>query len=687
MARIYKIIFLCFAMARAFSQTALPDIDLSGPWRARVGDGADWADPALDDGAWAWVDLPASHYLRRHQAELFPEGKKAATAYVWFRREFLVDGPPASLAWFQAREIQNADQVYLNGILIGSTGSFPPEFHSGWRSMRNYPIDPRLFRTGRNVLAMRVFSDAEDWVTGPLRITARPSARYAKALSDFLRIDIFSYFFVLLLWVAFYFSIYFIRRPKEQEFLWFSLTCLSMACILLVWFYDNRFPFLGIPSNLIYAFCQAALFFFPPLLSLFVHSYLHRRVRRPRLILSLLGPALGSLILLFSLKRPWMLAVRSVFLALQPAFIGVIWADLFLALRRRMPRALGLSAVVVPLTLLSFRDILAYAFGMGTDGSVFFVYGMPPVFFLFALQFIQQFVRNLDHTEKLKTSFYRFVPVEFLRLIGRPNPDEVALGDSATRDIAVMFADIRQFTRTSESMDPQIVFGFLNDYLSRMVPVIREHSGYVDKYIGDAIMALFPARAYDALAAALGMQRALAAFNAEQEARGMRALSVSMGIHYGRLVLGTIGSGDRLEGTVIADAVNLASRIESLTRYYGCDILISGDVREAAAALPPGSLLRWVDRVSVAGRSSIVELYELLWDPQGRHTARASSLDAFIEGMGFYQLKDLEGAKARFAAVMAADPEDGPAQVWLKRVEQVMEGSLEWADHMTFHRK
>jgi class 3 adenylate cyclase len=158
----------------------------------------------------------------------------------------------------------------------------------------------------------------------------------------------------------------------------------------------------------------------------------------------------------------------------------------------------------------------------------------------------------------------------------------------AKREVAVLFSDLRGFTRFSEKLDPEGLVAELNAYLEAMVAAIRAEGGVIDKYIGDSIMALFgapdtrPDAAAAAVRAAAAMQRALQAHNRERTAAGRPPLAHGIGIHFGSCVWGNIGTYDRMQYTVIGDAVNLASRLESATKEHGCGVLLSADTAAAA---------------------------------------------------------------------------------------------------------
>ncbi len=141
--------------------------------------------------------------------------------------------------------------------------------------------------------------------------------------------------------------------------------------------------------------------------------------------------------------------------------------------------------------------------------------------------------------------------------------------------MSILFADIRDFTTLSERMTPEENFKFINAYLSHMEPAILDNNGFIDKYIGDAIMALFSRSADDAIKAGIDMLHRLAKYNTKRTNPERPPIQIGIGINTGSLMLGTVGGQTRMDGTVIGDAVNLASRLEALTKHYGVSLLIS----------------------------------------------------------------------------------------------------------------
>lgn len=270
--------------------------------------------------------------------------------------------------------------------------------------------------------------------------------------------------------------------------------------------------------------------------------------------------------------------------------------------------------------------------------------------------------RTIEEISTLNVAYARFVPTAFLDLLGKSDVRDVRLGEGVEREMTVLFSDVRSFTTISESLSPSDTFGFINGLLSRTGPVIRENGGIVDKYVGDAIMALFPGPTDDALRAAIALQVAVRDHNLERAADGKPPIAVGVGLHRGSLMLGTIGEHERMDGTVIADAVNVASRVEGLTKYFGARVIVSGDVR-AALADPDAYTFRFLGRVAVMGKRQGIELYEVLdGDPPDRQAAKRAALPAFDAAVAAFVAGAFADAGARFAAICGADPEDGAAR-------------------------
>ena len=203
-----------------------------------------------------------------------------------------------------------------------------------------------------------------------------------------------------------------------------------------------------------------------------------------------------------------------------------------------------------------------------------------------------------------------FVPREFLNFLHRQSIAQIHLGDQVQGEMTVMFSDMVGFTSLSERMSPQENFNYLNAYLGYISPIVRQHHGFIDKYLGDGVMAIFPESADTAVQAAIAMQRQVSEYSSELEAQGLPPLKIGIGLHTGKLMLGVIGENRRWQGTVISDAVNLAARLEVLTREYAADILISEQTLQQLQN-QAAYQTRYLDRVQVKGKQVPIAIYQV----------------------------------------------------------------------------
>jgi len=275
---------------------------------------------------------------------------------------------------------------------------------------------------------------------------------------------------------------------------------------------------------------------------------------------------------------------------------------------------------------------------------------------------VRDTIGDLKHTN---LSIERFVPRAFLAIVGKPRIVDVELGDNKREEMSILFSDIRSFTTLSEGMTPDENFAFINAYLEHMGPVIRDNNGFIDKYIGDAIMALFT-NADDALRAGLAMLDALEQFNAGRQAAGQQPIAIGIGINTGSLMLGTIGERHRMDGTVISDAVNLASRIESLTKDYKVPLLIS-EYTWRQLSEPQAYDIRPIDVVVVKGKTRPVTLFEVYErDPPRERAAKGRTRDLLQSGVEALAHHDAATAQRCFRECLELAPDDAAARNLLR---------------------
>lgn len=298
-------------------------------------------------------------------------------------------------------------------------------------------------------------------------------------------------------------------------------------------------------------------------------------------------------------------------------------------------------------------------------------------------EFSKTFTTMRRHVHAHNRAVERFVPRKFLEELGSRDITALRLGDHIEGRMTLMFSDIRSFTTISGELTPEETFRFVNDYFSRIGPIVRKHGGFVDKYIGDAIFALFPGAPGDAVEAAIEMQRSVSEYNGKREAEGGRAIAIGVGIHRGPLMLGTIGEKERFETTVISDAVNIASRLESLTKTFGSRILTSSDVVSEIDAAK--YCLRDLGSIQVKGATHSVTVYEICdADPPELLAQKLRTMARFEAGVRAYFSGDFASSHEIFAEVISSGPDPSAAYYLDRSATGMSANGADWdrIEHM-----
>jgi two-component system sensor histidine kinase ChiS len=273
---------------------------------------------------------------------------------------------------------------------------------------------------------------------------------------------------------------------------------------------------------------------------------------------------------------------------------------------------------------------------------------------------------------KINTAFGRFVPREFLRYLEKESAVEVRLGDHTQMEVTIFVSDIRGFTTISEKMTPAENFAFINEYFSIASPTVREHHGFVDRYTGDAIMALFPRQAEDAVNNSIATLRKLQGFNAERMVHGAERIQIGIGLHTGNLMLGIVGEQERMQGDIFSDAVNLTNRIEGLCKFYGASIVVS-EVTLNKLTNRGDYHTRFLGKVQVKGKDVPISLFEVYdGDPEAIIELKLKTKGDFEEGLHRYFDKDFTNASVFFKKVLDVNAKDKTARLYLERSAQFM---------------
>ena len=298
--------------------------------------------------------------------------------------------------------------------------------------------------------------------------------------------------------------------------------------------------------------------------------------------------------------------------------------------------------------------------------------------------------KKMFFERRIRRAFSRFVPEQIIDdLVSSADTDE-KIGVGEKRAIAILFSDIRSFTNISERNKPETVVAFLNRYFTIMVDIIKKHGGTIDKFIGDAIMALFGTpvsyedNARRAVAAACEMRDAVPSVPLEDLALpdGME-FNIGIGIHYGDVIVGSIGSKDKTDYSVIGDSVNLASRLEGLTKTYGTQVLVSDAVREDTGK--DAFSYRHLDDVRVKGKANAVPIFAV---DRSDGEFPAAYKDAYTKGMELYAQGIWNLAKDYFDKAVSAVPGDKAAELMRARCAEFIENPPErWDGAIAFTTK
>ncbi len=294
-----------------------------------------------------------------------------------------------------------------------------------------------------------------------------------------------------------------------------------------------------------------------------------------------------------------------------------------------------------------------------------------------------------EEQEHLLKAQQRFVPRQFLKRLGHNDISRVKLGESVLMEMSVIFTDIRSFTSLVEGLSPKEVIELLNQYYSYLEKPISACGGFIDSYAGDGVMALFAVPASNAVKAGVEMSKALDQFNHMRAANGHSIITTGSGINTGPLVLGTMGASDRMQCSVLGDTVNLASRIEQLTRTYSATLLI-GEHTYRSLEDPNTFSVRLVDRVAVKGKAKAVELYEVLdAEKEDRRHAKEASRPILAAGMEAYYSRHFKKALGLFKEAMSRDSHDPVFPLFAARCTRYLETPPpgDWQGYEQLHQK
>ena len=609
------------------------------------------------------LTVPGSWHKQKLHTKSIP-----VTGFGTYHLKILLNRNDARLH-LKVEELASASKLFINGILHASAGKV---------SVEKKNTDPKLLidtidfipatTTLDIVIQVANFHDSDSGITRAITLGKKAHFRQDFVNSLMLRF-LFGSFFIM----GLYHLMFYLTRKVDLSPLFFSLICFDMALRMLV--RDRGILlnelFSNLPFVLANRFDFITFYLGPGLFSLFIYSLFPRFFSRALLYLIVLISFGFALYVVFSPANAFWMGLRffQIFALLAMSY------NMYVLIRSAISKqesALTFITGSLIFFLLAAYDTISSMFF--TSGAQISPYGLFIFLFSQAYMLSRRFSNSLLRSENLVNSYQRFVPQAFLQQLGKKEIMDVRLGDCVKApNMSILFSDIRAFTALSEKMTPQENFEFLNGYLKKMEPAITQNNGVIDKYIGDAVMAIFPTSADDALSAAIYMHHNLRAFNAERVRCGIAPIKIGIGINTGDMMLGTIGAEKRMEGTVISDAVNLAARLESLTKIYQANILISEKTLNCLSK-PEQFDFRVADKVIVKGKSTPVTIFEVFTgDPENIAVAKRNSLKDFNAAIDLYYQKQFGSALVLFQRCLNLCGDDQIANIYVRRCKHYIE--------------
>lgn len=662
--------FLCLFLLSLFSAYSFDltnfegRVSLANTWVYTQGDSKLYADPSFDDNSW----LKIRPYETMQVSE---EG------YAWLRASINISSDLKNQDLYcSLSKILAVCDVYLNGSKIASRGTYPPEYYVHISKFFNFLLPPGLIKYGeKNVIAVRFYHLGPSLPMPETFIDDYEANRFEKEVRNLFSSDLYYFFTAINLFAACFFFLQFLNRKIEKINLLISLSAFFMA----LYFYE-----MGSTRTIISAWifrpiskaslCMATVFAIDFLVTLF--NFHNKKWFKAGLYSFFIG--LSIMVLLSPDETVLAASFAASTYGVQIGLLFCVYLivrSLKLKNKDTLPLAIG-AAIAISLGSYDIfygiigREPFAWMAGIAFfafDSSLFIMLALRSVNAFNSLEvYAKEIEFKTNEMTETNAAFSRFVPQEFLKFLGKQRITQISLGDQCIKEMTILFADIRSFTTISERLTPSENFSFLNSYFARMVPIIREEGGIIDKYIGDGVMALFPTNPESAIKAATKMRESLKEYNEGRVRAGYIPIDIGIGIHTGMLMLGTIGESKRMDSTVISDAVNVASRLEGLTKRFQVPVIVSGQTLEKIPDNRANYAGRYLGLVKIKGKEISVPIYEIITDKDSPLSRRKmATRELFERAVFYYDSGSYDAAFKEFEAIEARSPGDPAVSYYL----------------------
>ena len=508
--------------------------------------------------------------------------------------------------------IGTAFRLFVNGQEVskgGKVGKIEDDTIPGFH-FSTIPINQNSLTQVELILHISNFSDPNGGLWDSILIGDTTSILIAKKFQFVMDIFLFSTLFIM----GIYHITLFLLRRKDISPLYFGIFCIMIGLRTLLTserILHNDFSLFS--WNFLFSVEYLTYYFSVPLFIGFVNSIYKEEFSLLFTKIVFWVSIFFALLVLFT-KVKFFTEINVTYQIFTLATVSYLLFAMIRSLFKKrediiyffLGMLIIIAAVVHDILVASHLIHNFYIFGYGLVAFILFQST------IIASRFSRAFLKSEELTESLivtNSSIARFVPSEFLRLLNKNNIVDVKLGDHLKKEMTIFFSDIRGFTSLSEKLSSEEVFGFLNTYFKETVSIISRNNGFVDKIIGDGIMAIFPNSPNDALEASTEIIREIRRWNLEREKAGMKMISIGIGIHTGVVSLGTVGTEERLDTTVIGDTVNIAARLENLNKEYQTEVILSETVYSRLNETNK-KYIRELDNTQIRGREKKLTIFE-----------------------------------------------------------------------------
>ncbi len=628
-------------------------LPLKGTWKFRQGDNSRWASPEFNDSNWQIHPVPGS----------WTRNDFTGKSISWYRT--WIDVPEhmkSAKHWaLVTGKIISAAEIYWDGTLLvryGKVGD-SKETETPGKSDYLFLVPENNKTAGRHLISIRT-SNFHSYSGSILQVPVFGSYKQLFIHHE-TRIAWMSILIGLFLLSGIVHLVLYILNRARSEYLYIALISFSESYFIVLtemWgFHEMDFDY---RFRLVHSFLLA--------IAVLIYLVLAKQFEFTNRWLKFVVLGISGLFIL-TLTLPHELAVSELLTESRLRWSQIVQVVgifvIFWAVRKRMVGSKMAAIGVLPLALGNI-----YAVRMLDDiwvhaGFAFFTI-MIAIGAATKVRTIEEEVRES------RDVFRRFVPDPILNKIAIKGMGSIRLGGAEETHSTILFADIRGFTTIAEKLTPNETLNFLNAFMQSMQPVINQKGGFINQFVGDEIMAIFHEAGHGdaAVDTAIKMDQILQEYNRTRAEKGKPEIKIGIGINTGKVIWGTIGSESRMESAIIGDTVNLASRLQSLTKQYQVDILIS-DSTYRQLINPSGIYHRQADIVQVKGKTEPVTIYEYFEnDPEPIRTQKMDSMNDYKKGLEYHYKRNWLDAITCFEKCQQICPDDPIASIYIQRCHE-----------------